>query len=310
MVDFRTLTAKPHTLAAALAGAGLLAALGLATAHRAGAAPAEPDAAELLPGVPLEALTPEQRRIVARVAQGEFCYCGCPHTLSGCLREHKACKHAPRMAALAARLAGAGLGEAEVVKVLEGYYASFDKARRVALDANGFGPPLGDPGAKVTIVEFSDFTCPYCQMLRPRLEEFVRARKDRVKLVYKPFPLSSHPRSFEAATAGEWAREKGFFWAMHDALFEHPHDLDDDSLAVVAERLGGDPADLRKALETGRYRARIAGSQDEARRGGIQGTPTLYFDGRRYALPDHSEESLEFTLEDEEEWLAGGWGRD
>jgi len=308
--------AKPSTLAAALAGAGLLAALGLAvTAHRAAAAPAgataaEPDAADLLPGVPLEELTEAQRRVVARVAQNEFCHCGCPHTLSGCLREHQACKHAPRMAALATRLAGAGLGEVEVVKALTDYYASFDRAKRVALDAKGFGPPLGNPDAKVTIVEFSDFTCPYCQMLRPRLEEFVKARRDRVKLVYKPFPIASHARSFEAAAAAEWAREKGFFWAMHDALFEHPHELDDDSLAAAAERLGGDPADLRKALETGRYQARIAASQDEGRRGGLAGTPTLFFDGRRYALPDHTEESLEFTLEDEEEWLAGGWGRD
>jgi len=306
--------AKPFTLAVALAGAGLLAALGLVVqAHRAAAAPAgasEPDAADLLPGVPLETLTPEQRKVLARVAQDEFCYCGCPHTLSGCLREHKGCKHAPRMAALAARLAGAGLVGVEISKTLTDYYASFERSKRVALDAGGFGPPLGNPDAKVTLVEFSDFTCPFCQMLRPRLEEFVKARKDRVKLVYKPFPLASHARSFEAATAAEWARDKGFFWAMHDALFEHPHELDEDSLAATAERLGGDPADLRKALETGRYKARIAGSQEEARRGGLQGTPTLFFDGRRYTLPDYSDESLEFTLQDEEEWRKGGWGRD
>jgi protein-disulfide isomerase len=302
--------ARPTTLAA-LAAAFALAVLGSGVAsRRAAAAPAEPDAAEILPGVALEALTPEQRQVAARVAQNEFCHCGCPHTLSGCLREHKACKHAPRMAALAARLAGAGLGVPEVARALGDYYASFDRAKRVALDVGGFGPPLGGPEAKVTIVEFSDFTCPYCQMLRPRLEEFVKARKGRVRLFYKPFPIASHPRSAEAAAAAEWAREKGFFWAMHDALFEHPHDLDDAALSATAERLGGDPADLLEALAAGRYRARIAGSQEEARRGGLQGTPTLFFDGRRYTLPDHSEESLEFTLADEEEWLAGGWGHD
>jgi protein-disulfide isomerase len=306
------MTAKPSILVA-LAGAGLLATLGALAAGARAAEPApqvEPDAADLLPGVALDSLTTEQRKVVARIARDEFCYCGCPHTLSGCLREHQACKHAPRMAALAARLAGAGLGVAEISKVLGDYYASFDRSKRVALDVAGFGPALGEPGAKVMIVEFSDFTCPYCQMLRPKLEAFVRAHKGRVNLVYKPFPLPSHARSFEAAAAAEWAREKGLFWPMHDALFEHPHDLDDDSLAALAEHLGGDPADLRKALETGRYKARIAASQDEARRGGLHGTPTLFFDGRRYTLPDHSDESLEFTLQDEEEWLAGGWGRD
>ncbi|HEX8909884.1 MAG TPA: disulfide bond formation protein DsbA, partial [Anaeromyxobacteraceae bacterium] len=66
------------------------------------------DAAEL-PGVDLSGLTPAQAAVVRRVAADEFCYCGCPHTLSGCLREHKACKHAPRMASLIVRLAGQGL---------------------------------------------------------------------------------------------------------------------------------------------------------------------------------------------------------
>jgi protein-disulfide isomerase len=163
----------------------------------------------------------------------------------------------------------------------------------------------------VSIVEFSDFTCPHCQALRPKLEEFISARKDRLKLYYKPFPLAGHPRAFEAALAVEWARDKGLFWQMHDALFDRPHDLDDDALAATAGRLGGDPADLRQALGTSRNRARILASQGEARRAGLTGTPALYFDGRRYTLSDHSEASLQFTLEDEEEWRkGGGWARD
>lgn len=264
----------------------------------------------LLPGVDLSALSPAQREVVARVAQDEFCYCGCPHTLSGCLREHKGCRHAPRMAELAARLAGLGLSDVQILKVLTEYYASFDAPKRSRLDVTGWGPPLGDARAPVTLVEFSDFTCPYCQMLRTRLEAFVKARASRVKLLYKPFPLQSHARSMEAALTGEWAREKGLFWPMHDLLFTRHYALDDASLGEMAAELGGDPADLQKALETQRYKARIAASQDEARRAGLTGTPSLYFDGRRYLLPDWSDESLEFTLRDEEEWRSGGWGKD
>jgi protein-disulfide isomerase len=278
------------------------------TAAEAAAATSSPES--LLPGVDLSALEPAQREVVARVAQDEFCYCGCPHTLSGCLREHKGCRHAPRMAQLAARLAGLGLNEVQILKVLTEYYASFDAPKRVKLDVAAWGPPLGDPRAPVTLVEFSDFTCPYCQMLRARLEAFVKARSDRVKLIYKPYPLASHARSLEAALAGEWAREKGLFWPMHDLLFSRSYALDDASLGEMAAEAGGDPADLKKALETQRHRDRVAASQDEARRAGLTGTPTLYLDGRRYLLPDWSEESLEFTLRDEEEWRAGGWGRD
>lgn len=286
----------------------LLVSLAPGTAAEPAAAPSNPEV--LLPGVDLSALTPEQAQVVSRVAQDEFCYCGCPHTISACLREHKQCRHAPRTATLAARLAGLGLNEVQVLKVLTEYYSSFDAPKRARLDVAGWGPPLGDPAAPITLVEFSDFTCPYCQMLRTRLEAFVKARHGRVKLFYKPFPLPSHARSMEAALAAEWAREKGWFWPMHDLLFSRPYALDDDSLGEMAAEVGGDPADLKKALETQRHKARVAASQLEARRAGITATPTLYFDGRRYVLPDWSDESLEFTLRDEEEWRTGGWGRD
>ncbi len=304
----RLTRALPAHALAAVALLALAAAPRPAAAAEAAAPASSPEA--LLPGVDLSALSAPQREVVARVAQDEFCYCGCPHTLSGCLREHQGCRHAPRMAELAARMAGLGLTEVQILKVLTEYYASFDAAKRVRLDVAGWGPPLGDPQAPVTVVEFSDFTCPYCQMLRTRLESFVKARPGRVKLFYKPFPLASHARALEAALAAEWAREKGLFWPMHDLLFSRSHALDDASLGEMAAEVGGDPADLGKALETQRHKPRIAASQEEARRAGLTGTPTLYLDGRRYLLPDWSEESLEFTLRDEEEWRTGSWARD
>jgi protein-disulfide isomerase len=275
------------------------------------ATPSAADLSRLLPGVETDDLSPAQREVLARVVQDEFCYCGCPHTLSGCVREHKSCRHAPRMAALAARLARAGLTQLEILKLLTEYYASFDKQKRARLDVNAYGPPLGDPGAPVTLVEFSDFTCPFCQALRPRLEAFVTARASRVRLFYKPFPLASHEHAAEAAEAAEWARDQGFFWKMHDALFDAPHALSIDDLAARASRLGGDAGDLRQAVEGRRNKARIQSSQDEARAAGLTGTPTLFLEGRRLLLPDLTEAGLELTLEDEEEWKkAGGWVKD
>ncbi len=286
----------------------------VAPAEPAGAAAAAPEAADDLGKLVPEAadLTSEQRAVLKKVVDQEFCYCGCPHTLAGCLREHKACRHAPRMVALAARRARGGLAPPEIVKLLTDYYASFDAGKRAHLDVKGFGPPLGNAAAPVSIVEFSDFTCPYCQMLRTKLEEFVKDRAGRVKLYYKPFPIASHERSFEAAVAGEWARDQGKFWPMHDLLFEHPHALSTDDLAAYAAQAGADPADLREALQEGRYRAKVEGSMAEARAAGIRGTPTLFFDGRRLGLPDYSDAALGFTLEDEEEWRRnkGAWTRD
>jgi protein-disulfide isomerase len=256
-----------------------------------------------------DSLTPAQKGVLAQALERSFCYCGCPHSLLGCLTTHAACEHAPRMGALAARLAGLGLAAADVERILVEYYASFDRPKRAALDLAGFDPPLGDPKAPITLVVFSDFQCPFCQQFRPRLEAFVERHKGRVKLYAKPFPLATHPRAMAAAEAAEWARAQGMFWEFHDALFESPKAVDDDALVALATRLGKDGEDLRKALKEQRFRLKVQIAQSEARRAGLAGTPTLYVNGRRHLVPDFSDTLLDFTLDDEEDWSrTGGWG--
>lgn len=307
------MTVRRLDLLAALA-AGLLSPAAPSPAAADEAAPAaKPPAAadaDTLPGMDLSALAPAQRKAVLEYAKEAFCYCGCPHTLDQCLRSHQTCRHAPRMAALAARLAGAGATKADITRMLASYYGSFD--RRVKLDVAASGPPRGNAGAPVSFVEFSDFTCPYCQKIHAPLSSFVEARADRVKLFYKPFPIESHPGALEAAQAAEWARAKGIFWPMHDAMFESPgaaHSVAD--LADLARGAGGDPADLRAALEEKTFVPKVRASQAEARQAGIRGTPTLFINGRMHVLSDFSEEGLDFTLRDEEEWQKhGGWERD
>jgi protein-disulfide isomerase len=294
-----------------LAGCASKAAAPAAAASQAPAAPEPTSPEALLPGIPLDGLTEAQQRMTADLMQEEFCYCGCPHSVSQCLRKHEGCHHAKRQARLAARLFSTGLPPAEVQKALGEYYAGFDAAHRAKLALDGFGPPLGNEKAPVTIVEFSDFTCPYCQLLRPILEEFVAARKDRVRLFYKPFPIETHPYAVEAAQAGEWARDQGIFWPMHDQMFTRPHALTPPDLVDYARALGKDGADLREALESSRYRPKVEASQKEARLAGLRGTPTLFFGGRRHAIMDYSEWMLEFMVQDEEEWQEGqGWSKD
>jgi protein-disulfide isomerase len=250
-------------------------------------------------------LTAQQKDVLARVLTDEFCHCGCPHTLLGCLTEHKECKHAPRMAALAARLAGLGLSVNEVLKVLTEYYAGFDAPKRARFQTAG--KFLGDEKAPVTIVEYADFECPFCQQLRPRLEEFVKRNPGRVKLFFKPFPIAGHPHADVAAQAAEWARDNGIFWEFHDAMFDDPKSLDLDSLVALANRLGKDGESLRKAITDRKYSDRVQGTQFEGRRAGVTGTPTLFWNGRKHVIPDYSDTVLEFILEDEEEWARQGW---
>lgn len=271
----------------------------------AGPAPTTPEG--LLPGIPLDSLAPAQRAVVAAWAREAYCSCGCPHTVAEDLRSHASCPHAPRMARLAVRLAGAGVSQADLGKVITAYYASFEPGKRATLDVAGYGPPLGQPDATVTVVEFSDFTCPYCQVFRPQLEKFVEDRPGRLKLHYKPFPIESHPNALEAAQAAEWGREKGIFWPLHDQIFGNPR-ASPVVMAGWANDLGQDGDDLTAALASGRLLPRVRAAQAEARAAGLRGTPTLFFDGRRLTLPDLSEWMLEFTLQDEEAWRRhGGW---
>jgi protein-disulfide isomerase len=213
------------------------------------------------------------------------------------------------MVTLASRLVRAGAKKDELGRLVASYYASFDK--RAKLETAKYGPPLGSPEAPVTLLEFSDFTCPYCQLVRPVLESFVEARKGRVKLVFKPFPIETHPGALELAQAAEWARDQNLFWPMHDALFSSPGSHTPEELSSLAREVGGDPKSLLAALADGRYLPRIRASQAEARAAGIKGTPTVFLNGRLLVLMDYSDEGLEFALQDEEEWVKhGGWQRD
>jgi thiol-disulfide isomerase/thioredoxin len=313
------MNARLHSLAAALfaalASAPVLAlaappASGAPAPTAGGAATRAATPDDPLAGMALDGLSPEVHKLLVEYAKGDYCYCGCPHTVASCLLSHHDCKHAQRMVWLAAGIATrAGATVEDVRKFVDHYYSSFD--HRAKLDTKAFGPPLGDEKAKVTLVEFSDFTCPFCQAFRPVLEAFVAAHPGRVRLYFKPFPIESHPGAIDAAVAGEWARDQGAFWPAHDAFFSTSgHDL--DSLAGAADLLKLDASDLRDAVTSRRLLPRVRASQEEGRVSGVRGTPTLFMNGRLLELPDHNATWLEFTLEDEEEWLEnkGQWAKD
>lgn len=295
-------------LAAALALGPLLA----HAASPAPAAPAQADAAleEALAALPPEARAPAPRKLLTAYAQADYVYCGRPATVASALSAGGACKHAVRQLRLAAGVADRSGVTAEALRTFVGkYYGAFD--RRTKIDLKAFGPPLGDEKAPVALVEYSDFTCPFCQSFRPALEAFVAAHPGRVKLYFKPFPIESHPGAIDAAIAAEWARDQGAFWPAHDAFFStEDHGL--DALAGAVEGLKLDSSDLRDAVTSRRLLPRVRASQEEARAAGVRGTPTLFMNGRLLELPDNGPAWLEFALEDEEEWLQGGgrWARD
>ena len=249
----------------------------------------------------LQELTPSAKDQIRQVASDEFCYCGCPHTLGGCLQVHPECSHAKRMLMLAASEAQAGGRASDILRDLQKYYGSFKKEKRGAIDLADV-PCMGNEKAPVTMVEFSDFECPFCGAARPMLESFVEAHKDKVRLCYKNFPLQSHQHSLAAAQAAEYARSQGKFWEFHDLLFENQLAMSMEEMKAHAKKVGIDPAAMEKAVTSETFLPKVNASKEEGKKLGIDSTPSLFINGRPLVLPIAAG-SLKHAVDDELEYL-------
>jgi predicted DsbA family dithiol-disulfide isomerase len=140
-------------------------------------------------------------------------------------------------------------------------------------------PALGPENAPVTIVEFSDFQCPYCTRARDVLKQLVEDYPQDLKVVYRDFPLGQHARAKPAAAAAQCAHEQERFWPYHDALFDHPEKLEDADLLIYAEDMGLDKDKFVKCLASERPERAVDAHIAAAQRLGVNGTPALFING-------------------------------
>jgi protein-disulfide isomerase len=154
-------------------------------------------------------------------------------------------------------------------------------APRTAIMVNPDDPSDGKADAPVTVVEFSDFQCPFCQRVMPTLKQLRTKYGDRMRLVWKDFPLTQiHPQAFVAAQAGNCAREQGKFWEYHDKLFGNQSALQPDGLKKYAADVGLDTAKFNQCLDSAKYEARVQDALGVGGRLGITSTPTVFVNGR------------------------------
>jgi len=143
------------------------------------------------------------------------------------------------------------------------------------------GPQRGPASAKVTIVEFSDFQCPYCGRFTPVLKRLLAAYPTQVRLVYEYFPISSiHANAQKAAEAAVCASNQGKFWEMHDTLFAEQSSLDVGSLKEKARRLALDAKQFDDCLDSDAASAVVAADIAAGQRLGIGATPASFVNGR------------------------------
>jgi protein-disulfide isomerase len=150
---------------------------------------------------------------------------------------------------------------------------------KVQVDARG--PTKGPKDAPITIVEFSDFQCPYCVRAEKTVTELLAAYPGKIRLVYRDFPLPIHPLAPKAAEASQCAEDQGKYWEMHDKLFSVDGKLEVDSLKKYARDISLDGDKFDKCLDSG-DKAKVVAEHHKAGEGlGVTGTPAFFVNGRQ-----------------------------
>ena len=160
----------------------------------------------------------------------------------------------------------------------------FPKPERPVFDikVNDQDPSWGSSNAKVTIVEYSDFQCPFCSKGAAVISEIKKAYKGKVRVVFKNFPLPFHPLAKGAAEAALCAGEQGsdYFWKLHDLMFKDQASLTQDQLTKIAKKIGVNVEKFSKCLESNKFLSKIKDDMALGQELGIKSTPTFFVNGQ------------------------------
>jgi protein-disulfide isomerase len=200
--------------------------------------------------------------------------------------------------AKAKKLAGSGVSASKVYAKIIEKGKVFEALDSQVQDIKTDGlPTYGAKKARITLVEYSDFQCPYCSRVGPTMKQVVDMYKGNARLIFKQFPLSFHKQARPAAKASLAAHRQGKFWEMHDLIFENQRALADDLYEKLAGQLGLDAAKFKKDFADPKIDAAVNEDFREGQRVGVRGTPTFFINGRKYQAPDRSAEGIKKVID-------------
>lgn len=217
------------------------------------------------------------------------CNCGCNLKIAQCRVKDPNCGYSKM-------LANGTVAEFKAGKSVDQAYATLRELQKkgpvrpkvledaVKLNVKG-APGKGPESAKVTIVEFSDFQCPYCALAAPKAVAVAAQYPKDVRLVFKQFPLDMHANAHLAAQAALAAAAQGKFWELHDRMFGDYRRLSRPNLERMAADAGLDVKAFAADLDSGKYKATVDREMKEGEAAGVMGTPTFFINGKRYNGP-------------------------
>lgn len=149
---------------------------------------------------------------------------------------------------------------------------------------NRGGVATGSATPKVTLTEFSDFFCPACKAVNPITDQIITKDGDKVKFIYRHFPLPQHALAFKAAQAAEAANLQGKFWAYKDKLFGEQDNLTEASFEQIAKDLGLDVSKFAADLNSEAIIKKVQQDESDAKKLNLPGTPSFFLNGERLDL--------------------------
>ncbi len=229
-------------------------------------------------GVSLDKLSDSQKETFFQLINSEPSACDKPHSIAVSLRDDGSCRDSLVVAQLVADALASGATASAIRDALDQIVTDL-QPRKIPTEGR---PVYGAENAPVTVVVFADFTCPHCRAEVPKVRAAIDQFRGRAKLVFKYFPLQGpgHERSRHAALAAEAAHEQGKFWEMHDQIFEHFGELEDDDIMGYAQAIGLDVPRFKASYEGKKGEARIDADRKDGEQLEIGGTPAVFVNGR------------------------------
>lgn len=244
--------------------------------------------AETLPGVDSSTLTAEQRGLALKVLRDTGCTCGCSMKLAECRFADPKCAFSTNLAKVAMEAAKSGKDEAGVRAAVDASPWAHPQQPKLLEDPvhipTAGSPSIGPDRAPVTLIEFSDFQCPYCAAAVPQIRALLKAYPEQVRLVFKEFPLDSHPQANLAASAALAAQKQGKFWAMHDAMYSG-RDLSREAILAMGRNAGLDMKKFEADLTATDVQETIVRDLQDGETAGVEGTPTVFINGQKFNGP-------------------------
>lgn len=239
---------------------------------------------DTLGNVDISDLTPVQKRAVLKIVRDQDCSCQCGMKTAECIQKDPNCSYSRTIARIAIQGVKDGKTLVEISKLMD----ASPKAHRpktleepVVIDVAG-APVKGPDNARITLVEFSDFECPFCSAAVVQVDKIMAAYPKDIKLIYKQFPLSMHPHAQMAAMASLAAKDQGKFWEMYELLFKNFRRLSAENILMYAKEIGLDMDKFKAAMASNKYKAIIDKDLKDGETAGVYGTPSFYVNGKQY----------------------------